>query len=199
MPSLTALRAELTEQAIASNVTRKHDHARAVFPLSKNNVADFYEFSRIIGEYYNHHFAACITNGARLPREEAIGRAEELLTRVRGREGGDYRTAGRDTINGMNGGLREILDQLNEGFKAESVERYIRAVLDRHVRPLNWEDKISIIKQILAELDPPATAGAATPVDPANPGEFAAAFERAVRAYQRGLQQVHAAFRSMRG
>lgn len=197
MPSLPALRAELSPRAIALGVTQRYDDARALYQLNTNMVADYEAFCSLIGEYYNYLFVRCISNGARLPTPEARSRAQEILARGRRGEGRADVQAFYDVHNGLAGGLRGVLDQISEGLKAEAVDRYVRAVLDRHVRPYSMEDKISITSQILAEVDPLAALTPATSGSRSDPLDYATAYERIVRAVLRSAQQVDSAVRGI--
>lgn len=197
MPFWPALRAELTPHAIAWNVTKRHDDARVRFHLNTNDVADYDEFSRLIGEYYNYLFACCISDGARLPPADALGRAQEILARGRRGEGRADVQAFYDVRSGLAGGLQGVLDQITEGLKTEAVDRHVRAVLDRHVKPYSTAEKISIVSQILAELEPPAVPPSTNDITLSNPEEYAAAYERIVRVIMRNMQHAYSAVRGM--
>ena len=126
MPAITSLLAALDERTIAQRVAILHDEARMRFPLRANTVPSWDQFSELIGDYYNHHFTSCVSNGGGLSRSEATGRAKEILEREYRRQNGDIVSAYNDAHDGTNGGLRLVLDKITEGLKAESVERYMR-------------------------------------------------------------------------
>lgn len=149
MPSIHPVLAALDEREIARRVARPHDKARMRYPLRRNTVDSFDEFVDGIGDYYAYHLAACLGNGGRLSREEATGRAKELLDREYRRRHGDILSAFNDAHDGLNGGMRGVLDAIAEGLKFESMERYMRSVFDRHIAPNSWEAKVEIIRQFV--------------------------------------------------
>jgi hypothetical protein len=149
MVSIEALLEEIDERTIAKKVGIPNDEARISYYLKKNTVDSFDEFSRIIGDYYNHHFKQCVSRGSGLSISEATGRAKEILDREYRRRHGDVVTAFNDAHDGTNGGLRVVLDTIAESIKAESTERYIRDVFDRHVTPIEWDKKVEIIRQFI--------------------------------------------------
>lgn len=61
--SIDSLLAELHERTIAQRIGIPHDEARMRYPLQSNIVGSFDEFSRIISDYYNKHFTACVSHG----------------------------------------------------------------------------------------------------------------------------------------
>jgi hypothetical protein len=63
MVSIEALLEEINERTITKKVGIPNDEARISFTLKKNTVGNFDQFSRIIGDYYNHHFTQCVSRG----------------------------------------------------------------------------------------------------------------------------------------
>ena len=76
MVSIDALLKEIDERVIAKKVGIPNDEARISFDIKKNTVDDFDEFSRIIGDYYNHHFTQCVS--------EFIGRTQAGISFIAG-------------------------------------------------------------------------------------------------------------------
>ena len=154
MSTLNSLLAALDEITIAQRIQAPHDAARNSFRLQSNTVGSFDEFTRVIGEYYKHHFGLCVSRGGTLSMADAAGRAKEILERDYRRRNGDIVNAYKDAHLGRDGGLRVILDRIAEALKIESVERYTRDVFDRHVAPHAWGDKVRIIRQFIDEFAP---------------------------------------------
>ena len=150
MATIDHLLAALDERQIAQRVGLPHDEARMEYPLRRNTVGTFEDFTDLVADYYNHHFARCVSGGGSLPRPEAAGRAKEALEREYRRRNGDIVAAFNDAHDGTNGGLRVQLDLIAEALKTESVERYIRDMFDRYVAPNSWVDKVEIIRQFIA-------------------------------------------------
>ena len=192
MTSINSLLEALDERTIVGQVGRAHDEARMIYPLCSNTVGSFHEFSDIIGDYYNYHFTACVSHGGSLSRAEATSRAKEILEREYRRQNGDIVTAYNDAHDGTNGGVRLVLDKVAEGLKAESVERYIRDMFDRHVAPNAWEDKVAIIRQFITQCGVHLSSSIR-----AEPERYARDFQELIRSYVAALQRTSSIFRRL--
>jgi hypothetical protein len=193
MAAIDNLLAELDERRMAERVAMPHDEVRARFPLRKNTAEDFDQYTDLLGEYYNHHYTQCVTRGGSLPRAEAVGRAKEILEHQYRRRNGNIVTAYNDAHDGTNGGLRVQLDLIADALKTESVERYVRDVFDRHVRPNAWAEKVSIIRQFIARCG----ANLASVIQADQPERYAQDYQALVFSYVQALQATSAIFRRL--
>lgn len=191
--SIDSLLAELHERTIAQRIGIPHDEARMRYPLQSNIVGSFDEFSRIISDYYNKHFTACVSHGGSLPVAEASSRAKELLEQEYRRRGGDIVMAYNDAHDGTNGGMRVVLDTIAEGLKAESVERYTRDAFDRYVSPNSWEQKVEIIRQFITRCG----VNLGSSIRPDQPERYAQNYQELIRSYVMALQQTSRIFRRL--
>ena len=193
MNTIDMILRELDERYIAQQIGIPHDEARLSYRLQRNTVSDFRDFERIIGDYYNHHFTACVAHGGQLSSSEAIGRAKEILEAEYKRHGGNVDNAYNDAHDGTEGGLRGILDLLADHLKAEAVERHVRQVFDRYVTPISWQEKVEIMRQFLArfgrDLSPHVR------VD--QPERYAQDWQELVRAYVEALRRASTVFRRL--
>ena len=192
MASIHSLVEALDERTIAKLIGIPHDEARMAFPLRSNTASSFSRFEDIIGDYCNYHYTTCVTGGGFLPRAEAVGRAKQLIEHAYGRRG-NIISAYNDAHEGLNGGMRQILDIITDGIKSECVERYVRQAFDDHVSPNSWDKKQEIIRQFFAAY------GAILPasVDTRNPARYANDYQVIISAYVQALQQTSAIFRRM--
>jgi len=193
MATIDILLEALDERNIAQHVALAHDETRAGYPLKSNTAGDFDQFSRLISDYYNHHFSRCISGGGTLPGTEASGRAKEILEHEYRRRNGDIVAAFNDAHDGTNGGLRVQLDLIAEALKAESVERYIREMFDRYVAPNSWEDKVEIIRQFIRQCG--ANLNSSIRAD--QPERYAQNFRELIHSYVVSLQRTSAIFRRL--
>jgi len=191
MGNIDTLLSALDERTIASKIAISNDETRMQYPLRSNTVSSFDEFSNIIGDYYNYHFTKCVSGGGSLSTSEAGGRAKEIIEREYRKRGGDIVAACNNAQDGTNGGMRAILDIIAEGIKAESVERYIREMFDRHVSPNSWEDKVNIIRQFIRRCGGELSGS----VDLQQPEAYASNYEGLIRSYVTALQQTSSMFR----
>ena len=191
MGNIDTLLNALDERTIASKIAISNDETRMGYPLRSNTVSSFDEFSNIIGDYYNYHFTKCVSGGGSLSTAEAGGRAKEIIEREYRKRGGDIVAACNNAQDGTNGGMRAVLDIIAEGIKAESVERYIRDMFDRHVAPNSWDDKVNIIRQFIRRCG----GELAGSVDLQQPEAYASNYESLIRSYVTALQQTSSMFR----
>jgi len=191
--SFTNLLAELEERHIAHRIGIPHDEQRMRYHLSSNTIRDFDEFSRIIGDYYNHHVSNCVALGGRMPRSKAESRAKALVEKEYRRRGGDIVMAYNDAHDGTNGGLRAILDIIAEGLKAESVEDHIRDVFDRYVAPNSWSQKVSIIRQFIQHCG----IFLSSSIRSDQPERYAQNYQELIRSYVEALRNTSGIFRRL--
>lgn len=192
MAAIDHLMSALDERQIAQRVALPHDNARMRFPLTSNTVSDFDEFSDGIGAYYNFHLQA-VTNGASLPRSEAVGRAKEILEQQYRRRNGDIVAAFNDAHDGTNGGMRVLLDTIAEGLKYEFIERYIRELFDRIIAPNAWEMKVEIIRQFIQRCG----AYLATTIETDRPERYAHNYQELIRSYVDSMRDTSSIFRRL--
>ena len=192
MASIESLLSELDERIIAQRIGIPHDEARIRYHLNSNTVRSFDEFTEAISRYYNYQFTTCVSNGGNLAASEAAGRAKEMI-KSEYRRKGDIEAAYNDAHAGTNGGMRMVFDIIAEGLKAESVERYIRDVFDRHVTPNSWEQKVEIIRLFIDRYG----AHLSSSISSDQPERYADRYEELIRSYVEALKQTSAIFRSV--
>lgn len=193
MNAISHIMTALDERNLARTVATPHDEARLRYPLQRNTVNTFEEFTSVAGDYYGYHFSRCVANGGRLSPAEARGRAKELLEREYRRRNGDIVTAFNDAHDGTNGGLRVILDMLADGLKEESIGRYVREVFDHFVAPNSWQDKVTIIRQFIDRCGVELSSS----VNADQPERYAQNYRDLIQAYVQGLRQTSSMFRSL--
>lgn len=192
MPSIRALLSDLDERTIAKRIGVAHDEARMSFQLRGSTVQSFDEYTSIIADYIRHHYGRCVSRGGQMSRTEAAGRGKSILNQELRRQGGDFVSAYRDCEEGVNGGLRHILDLLCESIKAEGIEYYTRDAFDRHIPPHDWQARKDIVRQFVEH------CGVALPgIDRYDPARYARDVEELIRAFLRGLRQTSSIFRRL--
>ena len=193
MVTINILLSALDEREIARQVAIPHDETRMQFHLPSNTVTNYDEFRDITAEYYNYHYTRCVTNGGTLRRGRAYSDAKALLENEYRRKHGDIVSAFNDAHDGTNGGMRVILDTIAEALKAEAVERYITDVFDQHVKPNEWNAKVSIIRQFLSYCGPYLSSSIVT----GQPERYAQNYSELIRSYTEGLRQTSSMFRRL--
>ena len=193
MGTIDSLLSALDEREIARQVAIRHDAARLRYHLQSNTVADFDQFSDIIGDYYNYHFTECVSCGGTLPASGSRGGAKKLLDNEYRRKSGDIVSAFNDAHDGTNGGMRAVLDIIAEGLKAEAVEDYVRDVFDRHVSPNSWDQKVEMIRQFISYNGNVLSSS----IVASQPERYAHDYSELIRSYTEGLKQTSAMFRRL--
>ncbi len=183
----------LDERTIARQVGNEHDQARLSYTLSSNTVRDFDEFESQIVDYYEYHFSKCVSHGGRLSHAEAAGRAKEIIERDYRRKKGNIVSAFHNGRDGTVGGMREILDIIAEGLKAECVERYVRDVFSRHIDPSSWPEKVEFMRAFLDQCGTYLSPS----IDCSAPERYAQDHIELIRVYVDALRQTSSVFRRL--
>lgn len=193
MVSYNALARALDEREIANRVAIPHDEARARYPLQRNRVSTFDEFTQVITQYYMYHYSACVAPGARLALSDATSEAKQLLESQLRRHEGDIVTFFVRARDGLEGGMRLVLDAIAEGLKSRAVSNYIRDVFDRHVAPSSWEDKVEMIRQFIQQCGPYLSRS----IREDQVERYAHDYMALINDYTRSLQSTSAMFRRL--
>ena len=181
------------DETALSRIGLPHDEARIKYRLNKNTVNSFEEFTNIIGDYCNHHYQTCISNGGRLSSHEAMSKAKELLEQHYRQENGDLVSAFNDCRDGTNSGLRGILDIIADQLKMKSINRYIRNVFDEIVAPNCWSDKVEIIRQFVNYYG----FQFSTALDVNQIERYATNYRDLIQEYSQSLRQTSSIFRRL--
>jgi len=192
MVNVQQLLDDLSDPTIGERVRRSHDVARNSYRLRTIVPSCFEEYIEILGDYVNHHYAACITRGAFLSKPRAIGRARELIEHFYRRRGGDIKTAFQDAQVGTVG-LGAQLDVIRDALKEEALEDYITAAIESHASPTSWPDKVELTRQIFAHFG--NLLGPA--IDLNVPERYAASSHELVKAVAQALQHAASEFRRL--
>jgi len=192
MSNLKMLLNEIGEINIARKV-REHDNARIKFPLSSNTVNEIDEFYQIIGDYIRFHNSMCISLGGNMSQTEAVGLGREIIDQEYRRKGTDFIGAYHDARDGVNGGLRAVIDVITEGLKAISVERFIRYTFDKYVAPNSWDQKVAIIRDFIKHCGTHLSSS----IQANKPERYAANYYELIRNYVEGMRRTSSVFRRL--
>jgi len=194
MTSIASLLNALNERKIAQSVAIPHDEARMSYHLNRNTVDDFEEFSEILGDYYAHHHATCVSRGGRMSRPEAIGAAKEIVgNHYERRLRSDIAKAFSNAHDGIEGGLGAILNIIADSLKMQSVERYIQNAFDQHVTPNSWGDQVEIVRQFIIHCGMQLSPC----VSPNEAERHARDYKNLIRSYVDGLKNTSGMFRRL--
>jgi len=183
----------LDQQTIADKVTSPHDAARAGYPVECNRTATFEEFIEAVTRYYIYHYEKCVAPGARLDAGQARSKVKQLLESRLHRGEGDILTYFARARDGLEGGLRVVLDTIAEALRAQAVADYVRDVFDRHVGPQSWEDKVELLRQFMKA----NRYHLPTTIHADQPERYAAEYYSLVNDFLHSIERGAAAFRRL--
>lgn len=139
---------KITQHGQAGRIRARHDTARLRGPNPNPRVANFDQFTRVIGAFVNKQIE--LAGGQRYPDFEARAIAKEILSQQERRTGKTFNNYARDAIDGRNGGLRAVLDILTDTLREQQTSRYIGDAIDQVVDPLDYDRKVAVTRQVLA-------------------------------------------------
>jgi len=193
MAKIDVLLSALNERAIAQNVAIEHDQTRAEYRNYSITVETYAEFERIITDYCGHHYNKCLAKGGRLDSAQASSIAKTEIENVYKKRNGNLSSAFDDATYGINGGMRYILDIIADGLKTQAIENYTRSVFDRIVAPVDWDQKVEIIRQFIDRCG----TNLHDSIDSHNPARYAQNYNELIRAYVDSLKNVSSIFRRL--
>lgn len=193
MPSFRRALLRLSERSIAQDIGLAHDEARMLFRTERNTARDEREAQDIIANYVNHHHTRAIAHGGTLSRADALGLAREILSQHYRRQNGTADTALNDAVDGTNGGLRYVLDVLADGLKSQAIERHVAEIFDQEVAPSSWEDKVELIRQLMAECGHLLSSS----IRRDQPERYAHNYQELIQSYVSGLQRTASVLRRL--
>jgi len=183
----------LDERELMRAVGSKHDDERLRYQPASLTVGSFAEFERAIGDYYANHFQECVATGAKLPDFEAKQRAKAIIEAAYREKGGTIAEAFTDASDGLNGGMRHMFDLIADSLKQESVRNYVESVIDRYVTPVSHDEKVEIIKQLIALLPENYRGG----IDTKHPERYAHDYKQIIQAFVRIRRDAVRPFRRL--
>jgi len=194
MAAIDVLLSALNERTIAQQVGIEHDQARAAYRDYSVVVNDYREFERVIADYYKYHYRRCVARGGYLDDTQASSYAKTIISdEYKRKNRGGINSAFDDARHGTNGGMRNILDIVANGLRTQTVENYIRSVFDRVVTPVEWYDKVEIIRQFIDCCG----VHLHDSIDRNTPERYAQNYSELIRAYIANLEPVSSMFRRL--
>ncbi|MBK7105927.1 MAG: hypothetical protein IPH62_11650 [Ignavibacteriae bacterium] len=132
---------------IDTNLLSKIDEARAKYTLDKNQVETYEELIETISSFYL--FVLKEINNSNMNIDEEKIQIEALnLFRKTYKYKHEYQQAIINALNGFEGGIRTILDDITRYIKTDTKENYVNAVINE-IDPTNYEIKKSLIQEIM--------------------------------------------------
>lgn len=171
----------LDEQHIANTVGISCYMARNSYSLRKPTINNFDELLDEATRFYQHMNRAVVGMGKiTMPDWMAAGHARDILERM-GLE--DAYTIAHE---GIRGGLHSILEAIYQHISEEMEEKYIELVLVKFVDPVDFDDRIELMRQYLQRF------GSNIPANkqPKKAAELAVNYKEFIKMHMKYLQGI---------
>jgi hypothetical protein len=144
----------LDQSRINREVLMPHDEARETFRLPTMRARDAREFKWIVTTYYQHHLRHSGEGTA--SEDVAFGQVKRLLDSLFNKdqyqEG--YNVALRMGLDGADGGLRNVLNQIADTLKARHLQDYLEHVYHDHINPLSKTENLELSRAFYRRFGP---------------------------------------------
>jgi hypothetical protein len=183
----------INEEALAREFGILADSARASFVLESSTVQEYEEFIDLLQALYIR-LQLCVSASAVKTLDTATARTEVigLLERAFKGQGGDQ-AAFMKARDGIQGGVRSVLDALTEQYKVEKQTAYVKRVFKDAVNAMDWNERVRFVRGAMKRL----AQFLPSELRDESPERFARQYEPIVLAYVKSLDHVNQLFRSM--
>jgi len=149
-----ALLEKFNRDYINRTVLAKHDEARALFRLPTIRVRDHREFNYLLTTYIQHHHQA-IGDGVP-PNAAAFGEGKRILEQAfnKDRHQDGYAVALQMALDGSQGGMRHILNEVTDAIKRRAYQDHIDNTFLNTVNVLSKKDNMDLAKAFFAHFRP---------------------------------------------
>ncbi len=144
----------IDQTRINKDVLMKHDVARESFTLPKLVVGDHQEFQYLITSYVEHHF---ISVGEAKPNPATcFGEAKRMLEHSfdQDRFQDGYARALQVGLDGSNGGMRAVLNEIADALRIRALQAHIDHVYYHHINVLSKEDNLALSRAFFQRFGP---------------------------------------------
>ena len=142
---------KLDEGAMAESML-KHDIAREKYILKNLTVSSYGDFLTEITLYYRHHVRYVRGKDevpdkvSRIDLAEAIKVVDQAFPSL-----GGVQYAFTIAKEGIQGGAKYVIDSMASVLKKDWEEQYIDSILVFYINPLDFQQKVELMKQYLAK------------------------------------------------
>jgi hypothetical protein len=144
----------LDQRRINQDVLLAHDIARETFRLPTIAVRNHHEFNYLIQSYVQHHLTS--VGQGQLSDAAAFGEAKQILNtrfgKDRFQEG--YAAALQQALDGNEGGMRAVLNELATTLKQRALEQYLDHVFYEHINVLSKHDNRALSRAFFERFGP---------------------------------------------
>ena len=183
---------QINEQSLAQEVGIPIDSARSSFILDSSTIKTKEQFLDTLQAFYihlQHHISPTIPQS--LDVNKARAETTALLEKAFANQGGD-RAAYAKAEDGIQGGMRSVLDAVTEEYKAEKQAAHIQRIFKDAVNVMDWNEQVRFVHGAMKRLEP------FLPPDLRNqpPERFTGNYETIVKAYVKSFDKVNQLLRT---
>ena len=146
MGKLNAIMKLLDPRVIAEKIDSPHSFARHSYPFDGSMPTSFQDFQKRLQSYYKHHCAAI--GIGKFPDEISNHNAMKIVENAFSDRGG-IRYAYQNTVTGMDNGMAALHDAIANVLQEQHRTSYIRFVIDTHIDPLDFDQKVAVVRELL--------------------------------------------------
>lgn len=135
-------------------VLMQHDEARETFRAPSMTVRDHQEFQFVVTAYVEHHQR---TVGEGAPTNAAaFGEAKHILDQAYERDNFQegYAAALQTALDGSQGGMRQVLNEIADALKRRALASYMDHVYHHHINVLSKQDNLALSRAFYARFGP---------------------------------------------
>ena len=181
---------KLNQKSLAAKIDIPIDAARGSFTLERPVVNSYEEFIDVITTFFIH--LRCHTDKTDLNSvDAAICRNDALALFERAfRDHGGSQAAYLRASEGIDSGIRGVIDQISDLYKSEQKAKYANRILKETVDVMSWDDRVNFTRSAIARIGhllPQELRGQP-------PERFARDFEAITKAVIRSLDKINNVF-----
>lgn len=188
-----AVTSQINEQALAHEFGIPIDSARGAYVLDSSTIISYDEFMDTLEAFYIH-VLRYVSSGTEQSLDVAKARPETIALLERAFHGkGGAEAAFARARDGIQGGMRSILDGFTEQYKAEKQVAYVQRVFKDAIASMDWDARVRFMSGAMKRLGP------FLPSELRNepPERFVRSYEAIVRAYVESIDGVGRLLRTL--
>lgn len=135
----------LSIKQVVDKVHLPHKVIREKYEVKKFRAKDYDEAMSILTKYYQFHFAKWTRTTPYLSEDIAFANVRLILDK----EKGGFVVAMKNAIRGREGGLISLVNKIAQSFEEESLQKYIRYVIDHMLNRLDFNQMVLFAQQYL--------------------------------------------------
>lgn len=188
-----AVVAQISEKAIARDLGVPLDSARGSFILDSSTVQSPDEFHEVLDAFYIHlHCWISCRTGESLDAGRVRTEAIKLLETAFRNQGGEQAAYAR-ARDGIQGGMRSVLDTIAEQCKRDRYTAHVQRTLCEAISAMDWDDRVAFMQAAMRRLGPFLPPE----LSDEPPERFVRQYEVIVQTYVESLDKLSQLFRTL--